>query len=476
MKKKIWIWLLIPVLLLVSAYLVLFQINHFAVVIQPKGEAEITISVGEPYVEQGVEMKLVGSLFLKDGIVLQESVARTGTVDTSVPGTYELEYRATNPKINCCGKRIVRVVDVEAPRITLFSIPGTYTVYGEPYADEGYQAWDAVDGDITDRVIREEHDGFVTYQVSDKAGNTVSVGRKILYLDLTAPALVLRGESVEYVTAGAEFAEPGWNALDGIDGDLSERVKVEGFVDKYLAGDYQLHYTVTDESGNCAEAYRTVTVRAKQQPEKVTPTGKVIYLTFDDGPGPYTEQLLRVLKKYDAKATFFVVNTDYIGLVEDMVADGHSVGIHSVNHDYREIYASADAYFNDILTMQQIIYEYCGVETYLMRFPGGSSNTVSRFNRGIMTYLTQAVEDMGFQYFDWNVDSNDAGGANDAQEVFDNVVAGAEVRRISVVLQHDIKWFSVDAVERILKWGIANGYQFLGLDMSSPTSHHGVNN
>ena len=80
MKKKIWIWLLIPVLLLVSAYLVLFQINHFAVVIQPKGEAEITISVGEPYVEQGVEMKLVGSLFLKDGIVLQESVARTGTV------------------------------------------------------------------------------------------------------------------------------------------------------------------------------------------------------------------------------------------------------------------------------------------------------------------------------------------------------------------------------------------------------------
>jgi peptidoglycan/xylan/chitin deacetylase (PgdA/CDA1 family) len=247
-------------------------------------------------------------------------------------------------------------------------------------------------------------------------------------------------------------------------------------VDKYLAGDYQLHYTVTDESGNCAEAYRTVTVRAKQQPEKVTPTGKVIYLTFDDGPGPYTAQLLRVLKKYDAKATFFVVNTDYIGLVEDMVADGHSVGIHSVNHDYREIYASADAYFNDILTMQQIIYEYCGVETYLMRFPGGSSNTVSRFNRGIMTYLTQAVEDMGFQYFDWNVDSNDAGGANDAQEVFDNVVAGAEVRRISVVLQHDIKWFSVDAVERILKWGIANGYRFEVLTMDGPYARHRVNN
>jgi type III secretory pathway lipoprotein EscJ len=70
----------------------------------------------------------------------------------------------------------------------------------------------------------------------------------------------------------------------------------------------------------------------------------------------------------------------------------------------------------------------------------------------------------------------DAGGAKDAKEVCDNVIEGVQYRRISVVLQHDIKGFSVDAVERILQWGIANGYRFLALDMTSPTSHHGVNN
>ena len=276
--------------------------------------------------------------------------------------------------------------------------------------------------------------------------------------------------------AGEDFSDPGWSAMDNVSGDLNDRVKVDGFVDKYLAGSYQLTYTVKDDSGNTAEAYRTVLVEGKGLPETVKPSGKVIYLTFDDGPGPYTDDLLRVLDKYNAKATFFVVNTDYVDMVQDIVAQGHSIGIHSVCHDYNVIYESSEAYFQDILGMQQIIYEKTDVMTYLMRFPGGSSNTVSRFNPGIMTYLTQAVEDCGFRYFDWNVDSMDAGGAKDWEEVYENVIDGAKKRNISIVLQHDIKGFSVDAVEKILIWGRENGYQFLSLDMTSPTSHHGVNN
>jgi peptidoglycan/xylan/chitin deacetylase (PgdA/CDA1 family) len=111
-----------------------------------------------------------------------------------------------------------------------------------------------------------------------------------------------------------------------------------------------------------------------------------------------------------------------------------------------------------------------------MRFPGGSSNTVSRFNEGIMSYLTQAVQDMGFCYFDWNVDSRDAGGAKDAKAVYENVINGVQQQRISIVLQHDIKDISVLALEKILVWGLENGYRFLPLDMTSPTAHHGVNN
>ena len=137
---------------------------------------------------------------------------------------------------------------------------------------------------------------------------------------------------------------------------------------------------------------------------------------------------------------------------------------------------SEEAFFEDLYACQKLIYDRTGVLTTLLRFPGGSSNTVSKFNPGIMSRLTVAVQNAGFQYFDWNVDSNDAGGAKTAQEVFENVVNGCASRRVSIVLQHDIKGFSVEAVEKILIWGTENGYRFLALDSSSPGAHHGVNN
>jgi peptidoglycan/xylan/chitin deacetylase (PgdA/CDA1 family) len=93
-----------------------------------------------------------------------------------------------------------------------------------------------------------------------------------------------------------------------------------------------------------------------------------------------------------------------------------------------------------------------------------------------MTRLTKAVQQKGFVYFDWNVDSNDAGGATTATAVYNNVVKGCKNLKTSVVLMHDIKKYTVDAIEDILKWGIANGYTFAALDENSPTMHHGVNN
>lgn len=93
-----------------------------------------------------------------------------------------------------------------------------------------------------------------------------------------------------------------------------------------------------------------------------------------------------------------------------------------------------------------------------------------------MSRLTKSVRDMGYQYFDWNVDSNDAGGAKSSDEVVDNVINGIKKHKTSIVLQHDTKSFSIDAVERIIQWGLNNGYIFLPLDETSPGMHHGVNN
>ena len=164
-------------------------------------------------------------------------------------------------------------------------------------------------------------------------------------------------------------------------------------------------------------------------------------------------------------------------MMKEIVDRGHSIGIHTMSHVYERIYASPEAYFADLLGMQDVIYQNTGVKTTLMRFPGGSSNTVSAHSYvGLMSLLTRAVQDAGFQYFDWNVDSNDAGGAKKAQTVFNNVTEGVSHNRVSVVLQHDIHDFSVDAVEDIIVWGLNNGYSFERLTENSPGVHHGVQN
>ena len=127
--------------------------------------------------------------------------------------------------------------------------------------------------------------------------------------------------------------------------------------------------------------------------------------------------------------------------------------------------------------MQDIIYQQTGVVTTLMRFPGGSSNTVSKGTYpGLMSLLSEAVQDAGYQYFDWNVDSNDAGGARNTQTVADNVIRGISENPVSVVLQHDIHDYSVDAVEQILQWGMENGYSFKALSPDSPGYHHPIAN
>ena len=134
---------------------------------------------------------------------------------------------------------------------------------------------------------------------------------------------------------------------------------------------------------------------------------------------------------------------------------------------------------NNPRNLNQILstIESCtGVSTKLIRFPGGSSNTVSRFNPGIMSRLANEVVDKGYRYFDWNVDSNDAGGAKTADKVYENVINGVKNRRVSVVLQHDTKSYSVEAVEKIIIWGLENGYTFLPLGSTSPTAAHDLNN
>lgn len=300
--------------------------------------------------------------------------------------------------------------------------------------------------------------------------------RVVHVVDTTKPVLTLKGETKIEVYAGAPFEEPGFTAQDLADGDITSAVKVKGTVDTEKAGTYTLTYTVRDKSGNESTTTRTVTVKKAVQPAVIKPGSKVIYLTFDDGPGASTARLLDILHEHNVKATFFVTGAGDSSLIGREAREGHTVGVHTKSHDYSEIYASEEAYLADFRAMNEIIRTQTGAESKLFRFPGGSSNTVSSFNPGIMTRLTALLPAMGYIYFDWNVSSGDAGGTTSTKQVAENIISGIQGHDVSVVLQHDSKDFSVDAVEQVINWGMRNGYVFLPLTKSSPRAHHQVNN
>ena len=475
-----WKWLLgiagVLALLAAGAYIVIFRVNDFSLSVQMAGEAEQLIEVGDHYTDPGAKVMLYGTLFLKDGVeVTQTPVHILNEVREDKIGKYTVTYSAQLEWLNATASRTVRVVDRESPVITLVE-SGEPLLAGTAYEEEGFRAVDNYDGDITHKVVRTESYGLVTYTVMDSSGNPAQMQRKIPYYDPLPPEILLEEGGHITIPVGTVFEDPGFTATDNVDGDVTQFVEVSGEVVWYLPGTYELVYTVTDKHENNATVVRRVEVEAQPRPEIVIPDKKVVYLTFDDGPGPYTDLLLDVLAKYQVKATFFVIDSGYDKVMKRIVDEGHSIGIHSVTHDYQEIYASPEAYFADLRGMQDIIYENTGIRTTLMRFPGGSSNTVSHFNRGIMTTLTEAVQDAGFQYFDWNVDSDDAGQARKKDTVLENVTEGLSWHSTAIVLQHDIQPFSVEAVEEIIVWGLENGFTFLPLQPDSPNAHHGVAN
>ena len=477
-SKKLWLIAVVCVAVLlvaVGVLAVLWGINQYTVKVVLHGETDIILEYGQTYEETGASATFSGTRWHRTPKEIAVTVS--DTVDTSNVGTYWVRYTAQC--WGCVGTayRKVQVVDTQAPEISLVANPEYYTLPTESYVEEGFSASDGYDGDLTHRVKRMESAESVTYFVSDSSGNTASVTRQIVYDDPIPPQLELK-EGFFVVSYGEDFQEPGYTATDNCDGDITDWVKVSGSVNTFRTGKYYLTYSVKDTYENAVSVTRTVFVKDRDVDKINDPgnTEKVIYLTFDDGPGSETPRLLNILAKYNVQASFFVVNTKYIDTITRAAEEGHTIAIHTNTHRYKEIYASEDAFFEDLYAIRRVIAEYTGQEATLMRFPGGSSNTISDFNEGIMTRLTKAVEEKGFTYFDWNVDSDDAGRARTPARVYQNVVSGIGDKTEAVVLMHDIKSYTVDAIEKIIVWGLDNGYTFLPLTADSPGCHHGINN
>lgn len=218
---------------------------------------------------------------------------------------------------------------------------------------------------------------------------------------------------------------------------------------------------ISDLDGNAVDAEEAADIAAVEVQENThkwdgkgdSSNGiRRVYLTFDDGPSANTDRILDILAQYGVKATFFVVGKEgYTDQYRRIVEDGHTLAMHSYSHRYNEVYASLDSYKADLTKLHDYLYELTGEDCRLVRFPGGSSNTVSKVSMwDLIDYLDS--EDM--VYFDWNVSSGDStGGKKSVDQLTNNVLENIGKYNNAVVLFHDAagKTTTVDALAGIIE-------------------------
>ncbi len=436
-----------------------------------KGSKEITISYNTKYQEEGYQASLYG----KD---ITKKVKVRGNVNTKKVGVYQIFYSIENGILEEKKIRTIRVVDKEKPILELKGKEQVKVCPNKTYKEEGYQAKDDYDGDITSKVkVIEKKDHFL-YLVEDSSHNKTVKKRSFTYEDKTAPNLKLKGNDTIYVVENGIYKEEGVEAIDNCDGDITHLVIKEGKVNTQIPGTYEITYKVIDKNGNVASVKRRVVVYKNIASGCIDPG--VIYLTFDDGPQiGTTEQILNVLKEENVKATFFVTSKGPDTLLKREYEEGHAIGLHTSSHNYAEVYASIDAYFKDLKAVSDRVKRVTDHESKIIRFPGGSSNTISRrYQIGIMSQLTKEVVNKGYLYYDWNVDSEDAGRCvgKDANCIYTNITSRLSHNKCNMILMHDIKWNTANILRDIIHYGKNNGYHFAKITEGTPMIKQGVNN
>ena len=439
------------------------------------GDKVIRIKLKEEYKDSGVKATYQG----KD---VSSDVKVKGKINSSKIGKYEISYVIKKGAFKVTKKRIVEVIDDIKPEIILEGGTSVSACPKKKYSDQGFKATDNYDGDITSKVTIKEEKNKITYTVSDSSGNTTKIVRNLTRVDDEKPVITLKGDKVIYIDKDGKYEDPGYTAIDNCDDDITSKVIVTGAVNTKEVGTYKIVYKVSDSAGNQEETTRTIYVKSnKISNSNGIYKNSMIYLTFDDGPSNVTSEILDILKKKNVKATFFVINHDdsLNKLIKREYTEGHTVGLHSYSHRYEKVYSSVDNYFADLEAIDKKVKSITGEDPKIIRFPGGGSNTISKkYSTGIMKILTAEVITRGYHYFDWNVDCSDAGGAKTKEDVYNNVVNHLSHNQTNVVLMHDFQnnYKTVEALNDIIDYGIANGYQFAAIDMDTPMVRHRVNN
>lgn len=282
-------------------------------------------------------------------------------------------------------------------------------------------------------------------------------------LTTRGPMMIMEGEPHDstFLTRGVKYSDNSGEAKLTIDASK---------VNWNRQGIYEVTYSVNDSAHNVTTVTEQLRVVGKNE--------KIVYLTFDDGPSVCTDQILNILRQERVKATFFVTAqfTPYLNRMAAIAKDGHEVAIHTYSHNFK-IYKSIDSYFADLNKLNDLIEKYTGKRARIMRFPGGSSNSIYRkYNSDpkFMDRLCVALLDSGYQFVDWNLDSGDARGNNIAADRLVPSACGSR-HNIQCLLMHDTgaKRTTVTALPQIIRYFKQHGYEFGVLNSVDYQCWHG---
>lgn len=296
------------------------------------------------------------------------------------------------------------------------------------------------------------------------------------FYDVYARSGLSDEELIEYVLHGKDESQPAANMSGGTSSDSSassgssgnsalqtvDTTEAESSAESEAdaAETNQPTQQASQPESPYADIYPDMMVNAPAESDYVRELGTV-YLTFDDGPSDNTYSILSYLEQYNVKATFFVVPNRSEGCyakLKAIAAAGHSIGVHSASHVYKDIYSSVEAYLDDFHEAWDIIYDATGIKTEIFRFPGGSVND---FNTETRDKIIQEMNRRGFRYYDWNVESGDVDGAT-WTDMYNSIPSDIANCYRSIVLMHDSNSTpnTVLVLGDVLHVLVSDGYKF----------------
>ena len=422
------------------------------------GSHNIVLEIGEEYNEEGAVA------YINDfGKKIDLNVNILGNVNTSKKGHYIISYIVNYDDKEFKKIRIINVVDNEKPSLTLNKEP--IICKNNHLVEIDATAMDNVDGDISNNVKYLIKDDKIIIFALDSSNNKAEIIKDLKYSDDEKPLITLRGLKTVYLNIGDNYVEEGASAYDSCDGNISDKIKINSNLDTDIAGNYEITYVVSDSQKNEIKIVRNIIVGEKINNQAVK--NSTIYLTFDDGPGPYTDDILKILDNYGIKATFFVTNqfSNYKNMINKEYSNGHTVGIHTYSHKW-SIYETMDTYLNDFNKIHDIVEEQTGSVPKYFRFPGGTSNRQAKVS---MKKLAQLMTEKGYVYFDWNIDCGDTHGKKATKEYIINTVRkNLKDNANYIILMHDIKKNTRDALPEIIEYALQHGYKFSKIDENTP--------